>query len=206
MVQRGVINLLAFTWISNYVPLAFLVFLAELCVVTLATLRIIFLSRGRKLPAALLGFFEITLWLFAIGQIMQNLSDLGCYLGFAAGFTCGNYLGVLIEQRLAIGTLLVRTITNKDATDLTRRLREAGYGVTTLDAEGATGPVKVVFTVIPRKVLTAVLGIIRGFDPKAFYSVDEIQSAEAGIFPQTQRQTRRLLPEVFQGQDRRQAA
>ena len=102
------------------IPLPVLVFLAELCVVTLATLRIIFLSRGRKLPAAVLGFFEITLWLFAIGQIMQNLSDLGCFFGFAAGFTCGNYLGVLIEQRLAIGTLVVRTITHKDAGDLTR--------------------------------------------------------------------------------------
>src|SRR5437870_12238868 len=84
--------------------LPLLVFFAELCVVTLSTLRIIFLSRGMKYLAPLLGFFEITIWLFAIGQVMQNMSDLGCFLGFAAGFTLGNYLGVRIEKKLALGT------------------------------------------------------------------------------------------------------
>src|SRR5262245_33356588 len=121
------------------VPLPLLVFVAELCVVTLATLRIIFLSRGRKVPASVLGFFEISLWLFAIGQVMRNLTDPLCYLGFAAGFTGGNFLGVLIEQRLALGMLVVRTITHKEAGDLIRDLRGADYGVSCLDAEGASG-------------------------------------------------------------------
>jgi uncharacterized protein YebE (UPF0316 family) len=174
--------------------LPLIVFGAELCVVTLSTIRIIFLSRGRKVPASILGFFEITIWLFAIGQIMQNLSDIGCHLAFAAGFTTGNYLGVLIEKRLAIGTLVVRTITHKDATGLIQGLRAASYGVTALDAEGATGRVKMVFTVIPRKDLENVLGIIRTFDSRAFYSVDEIQSAESGIFPAAKGRLRGLLP------------
>src|SRR2546430_3389069 len=98
--------------------LPFVVFFAELCVVTLSTLRIIFLSRGSKCLAPVLGFFEITIWLFAIGKVMQNLSDPFCILGFAGGFTLGNYLGVLIEKRLALGNVVVRTITNRDATDL----------------------------------------------------------------------------------------
>jgi uncharacterized protein YebE (UPF0316 family) len=175
-------------------PLPLLVFVAELCVVTLSTLRIIFLSRGRKVPASVLGFFEISLWLFAIGQVMQNLTDPLCYLGFAAGFMGGNFLGVMIEQRLALGTLVVRTITHKDAGELIRGLRAADYGVTSLDAQGATGPVKVVFTVIQRKQLDAVLGIIRQFDERAFYSVDEIQSAEAGIFPASKGRLRGAVP------------
>src|SRR4029077_15374330 len=103
------------------------------------------------------GFFEVTIWLFAIGQIMQNLSNLGCYFGFAGGFTLGNYLGVLIEKRLAIGTVLLPTITNHDAGDLIERLGLAGYGVTSIDAEGVLGPVKIVFTVIKRKELRKVV-------------------------------------------------
>ena len=80
---------------SSLLPL--LVFVAELCVVTLATMKTIFVSRGMKTLAPLLGFFEVSIWLFAIGQIMRNLTDPGCYLGFAGGFTLGNYLGVVLE-------------------------------------------------------------------------------------------------------------
>src|SRR5260370_28578200 len=127
--------------------LPILVFFAELCVVTLCTLRIIFISRGNTLVAPILGFFEITTWLFAIGKVMQNLSDPGCFLGFAAGFTLGNLLGVLIEKRLALGNVVVRTITHKDVTNLVDSLRLAEFGVTSLDAQGTRGPVKLVFSV-----------------------------------------------------------
>lgn len=167
-----------------------LVFVAELCVVTISTIRVIFLSRGLRTQAAILGFFEISIWLFAIGQIMQNLSDWGCYLGFAGGFTLGNYLGVSIERKLAIGTLVVRIITPKDAGTLVRNLQASRFGVTSIDAEGVNGPVKIIFTVIPRRKLHAVETIVRQFNPKAFYSVEEIQSAESGIFPIEPRKSR----------------
>ncbi len=88
-----------------------LVFAAETCVLTLATLRTIAIARGKKLPAAVLGFFEVSIWLFAVGQVMQNLSNLGCAAAFAAGFALGNYLGVLIEQKLALGNLSVKITT-----------------------------------------------------------------------------------------------
>jgi uncharacterized protein YebE (UPF0316 family) len=176
-------TLLAADWLPGFPFLPFLVFLAELCVVTLSTLRIIFIARGMKFLAPLLGFFEITIWLFAIGQVMRNLSDVGCFLGFAAGFTLGNFLGVLIEQRLALGNAVVRTVTHRDATDLVESLRAAHFGVTCFDAQGATGPVKMVFTVVRRKEIDRVLGLVRRFDPQAFYAVDEIQEAGPGIFP-----------------------
>jgi uncharacterized protein YebE (UPF0316 family) len=180
-------SLLAFAWFPTFSALPLLVFLAELCVVTLSTLRIIFLSRGMKILAPLLGFFEITIWLFAIGKVMQNLSDPGCFLGFAGGFTLGNFFGVLIEKWLALGTVVVRAITRRDPADLIESLRAAQFGVTSLDAEGAKGPVKVVFTVVRRKELEDVLVLVRQFDPNAFYSVDEIQEAGPGIFPERRR-------------------
>src|SRR5690349_12095077 len=90
------------------------IFIAEALVVTLSTLRTIFLGKGMKLLAPLLGFFEVSIWLFAISEVMRNLGDLRCALAFAGGFTLGNFLGILIEQKLALGSVVVRTITNKD--------------------------------------------------------------------------------------------
>ena len=174
-----------------------LVFFAELIVVTLFTLRIIFIARGMKMLAPVVGFFEITIWLFAIGQVMQNLNDPLCFMGFAGGFTLGNYLGMLAEKWLALGNVVVRTITCKDATPLVQDLKDAQFGVTTLDAEGAKGPVKMVFTVIRRKELDGVLGMVRRFDPEAFYSVDDIQETGPGIFPARKRMGG-VIPSILQ--------
>src|SRR5437667_5113407 len=89
---------------SLWLPL--MIFVAEVCVVTLSTMRIIFLSRGRRFLAPILGFFEIVIWLFAIGQIMRNLNSVSCYLAFAGGFTMGNFLGVFLERVLALGMVV----------------------------------------------------------------------------------------------------
>jgi uncharacterized protein YebE (UPF0316 family) len=180
-----------FAYLSS---LPLLIFVAELCVVTISTIRIIFVARGMMILAPVLGFFEVATWLFAIGQIMQNLNDVGCYIAFAAGFSLGNYLGVLLEKKLAIGSVVVHITTKKDVGDLVESLRAAEYGVTTLGARGATGPVQVVFTVIKRRELDNVVAIIKSFDANAFYSINELQTASSGIFPAARRRNRGIVP------------
>jgi uncharacterized protein YebE (UPF0316 family) len=128
-----------------------LVFVAEMLVVTFGTLRIIFVARGCKLLAPALGFFEVIIWLFAIGQVMTNLTNGWCFLAFAVGFTVGNYLGILIEKKLALGLVQVRIITPEPADDLLNALRDSQFGVTCLKGEGASGPVNVLVTVVRRK-------------------------------------------------------
>lgn len=179
----------------GWMPL--LVFFAEMCVVTLATVRIIVLGRGLKVMAASIGFFEITIWLFAIGQIMKNLNDAGCFLGFAAGFTCGNYLGVLVEKKLALGTQVVRIITGKDAAALIEGLRNAGFGITRILGHGATGPVQIVFTVVQRKEVRQVVSVIKEFDAHAFYSVEDVTSATSGVFPPARTRNLPWLPTLL---------
>jgi uncharacterized protein YebE (UPF0316 family) len=173
------------------------IFLAETCVVTLSTLRTIFLGRGMRILAPLLGFFEVSIWLFAIGEVMRNLGDVRCALSFAGGFTLGNFLGILIEQKLALGSVMVRTITNRDTDPLVETLREAGYGVTCQDGEGATGPVRVVLTVVPRRSLSRVIGLLKAFDPEVFFSVDVLQAAAAGVAPGPRRRLEGLLPQAL---------
>jgi uncharacterized protein YebE (UPF0316 family) len=182
-------------WSALSLPL--LIFCAEVCVVTVGTLRIIFVARGQKILAPTLGFFEVTTWLFAIGQVMRNLDNLGCALGFALGFALGNYLGILIEKKLALGTAMVRVITHRDPADLIDALRSASFGVTCMDGEGATGAVQIVMTVVKRKQLGAVVGLIEAHHPQAFYAVDEVQSAASGIFPTPRRRHVGVLPTML---------
>src|SRR5215210_4881309 len=93
--------------------LPIVIFLAETCVVTFSTLRTIFVARGMKPFAACLGLVEASIWLFAIGQVVSNLQHVPCSIAYALGFVCGNYLGMTIEEMLAIGTQVVRIITAK---------------------------------------------------------------------------------------------
>ncbi len=163
--------------------LPLVIFVAEVCVVTISTLRIIAIARGQTLVAPVLGFFEVTTWLFAIGQVMANLDNIACALGFALGFTLGNFLGILIEKKMALGTVVVRIITHRDAAELIDRLRSASFGVTCVPGYGASGAVQIVMTVVKRRQLNAVVALIETHHPQAFYAVDEVQSAAAGYFP-----------------------
>ncbi len=172
---------------------ALLIFAAEVCVVTIATMRSIFVSRGMKAAAAGLGLVEASIWLFAVSQVFQNLGNFSCSIAYAAGFTLGNYLGVLLEQMVAVGSVLLRVITSRDVAVLVRTLTAAGFGVTRINALGANGPVEVVLTVVKRKELGRVVALVKSFDPGVFYSVDDLHSAGAGVFPPKRERFPRLF-------------
>lgn len=169
--------------IVSLVVVPIFIFFARICDVTIGTMRIIFVARGMKMIAPILGFVEVFIWIIAIGQIFQNLTNPLNYLAYAAGFGMGNYVGMLVEERLAMGLALIRIITPRDATNLIDYLRAAGYGVTVLDAQGKQGPGKVIFSVIKRKNVKDVENAIHEFAPKAFYSVEDIRRTAEGTFP-----------------------
>lgn len=166
-----------------WVILPLLIFLARVADVTLQTLRIIFTSRGRRKLAPILGFFEVLIWVVALGQLVRNLDSATSFLGYAAGFAAGNYVGMLIEDRLAIGTLIVRSIIDTGGDEIVQRLRQAGFGATVVDGRGSVGPVKIIYTVVKRKHLQKVTNIIHAVHPKAFVTIEDLRSAEAGVFP-----------------------
>jgi uncharacterized protein YebE (UPF0316 family) len=174
----------AVNWYS-LVILPLIVFCARVVDVSLGTMRIIFTSRGKRRIAPLLGFVEVFIWIVVVSQVVKNVHSLPAYFGYAAGFAVGTYVGMKIEDRLALGTLIIRIILPQDGELLASRLREAGYGVTVANGMGAGGEVKLIFTAIPRKKLDEVTEIIKSVSPKAFFSVEELRSIESGIFPVT---------------------
>jgi uncharacterized protein YebE (UPF0316 family) len=179
------------------------IFIARVLDVSLGTIRIIFVSRGMRLLAPLLGFFEVLVWLLAIGQIMQNLTNWVAYIAYAGGFATGTFVGILIEQKLSIGVVLIRIITQQDAGELIEWLEAENYGITTMDAQGAKGPVKVIFTIIARHDVPHVVRMIRRFNPHAFYSIADVRSVSEGVFPpaktRAKRHYRRLLRQQRKG-------
>ncbi|MEN6427451.1 MAG: DUF2179 domain-containing protein [Phycisphaerales bacterium] len=169
--------------VYSWVVLPALIFLARITDVSLGTVRLIFVSRGYKLLAPLAGFFEVLIWILAIGQIMQNLANPICYIAYAGGFATGNFVGLLIAEKLSLGTVIVRVITQKPAADLIARLRQRQYGVTVMDGQGANGPVQIVFTVVRRREVSDIIELVKRFNPQAFYSIEDVDLVERGVFP-----------------------
>jgi len=160
-----------------------LIFIARITDVSMGTVRVIFVSRGFKYLAPVVGFFEIIIWLLAIGQIMRNLSNPACYIAYAGGFAMGNFVGIYIAEKLSLGVVMIRVISEKDAAPLVEFLKAENYGVTSIDGHGTKGQVKVVFTIVPRREVRSVVELIKKFNPQAFYSIEEVGLVEKGIFP-----------------------
>lgn len=172
----------SFDWYV-WVVLPLLVFSARVVDVTLGTLRIIFTARGRKYLAPLLGFIEVFIWVSVIAEITRGAHNIVAYLAYASGFAVGNFVGMYIEDKLAMGKLVVRVIVPHHVQELTKRLRDEGYGVTSLDAQGSQGPVRLIYTIVMRKNLKEVARIIQEEHPPAFFTVEELRSVEHGVFP-----------------------
>ena len=177
----------------QWVVIPLLIFLARVTDVSLDTMRILFISRGRKAIAPVLGFVQVLIWLLAIRQIFLNLSNPACYVAYAGGFATGTWVGILLEEKLAIGVQVVRVITRVDAAELIGYLRGEGHGVTYVDGHGATGKVSVIYTIAKRQDVPLIIEAVTRFNPKAFYTVEDIRSMSEGSSLMNGRQLRRKV-------------
>lgn len=160
-----------------------LIFFARVLDVSIGTMRIVFLSRGMRLMAPVFGFFEVLIWLMAISRIMGNLTSWVNYVAYASGFAAGNYVGMYLENRLAMGLLSVMIITPDDASALVRMFKERRFGVTQVAGQGAQGEVRVIYVIIKRRDLAQVSRMLAEHRPDAFVVVNDIRSAAGGVFP-----------------------
>jgi uncharacterized protein YebE (UPF0316 family) len=166
-----------------WIGLPLMIFAARVCDVTLGTMRSIFTSRGMRNWAPVLGFVETFIWIVAVSSIVKHAQNVAAYVGYAGGFATGTFVGMMIESRLAMGTLTVRAIIRRDPKQLLQNLLDAGFGITTVDGHGATGDVKIIYSTVKRADLPAVIDIFHRNLPGAFLSVEEVRSTEQGVFP-----------------------
>lgn len=184
-------------WALVGIPL--LIFSARVTDVSLGTMRIVLVSRGQRRLAPLVGFAEILVWLVALGQVIQNLDRPLNYLAYAAGYATGTWVGLLLDEKLALGLLSVRVITRQDARELVERLREEQFGVTSVAARGLTGRARLIFTVVRRRDLRRLQEIVRETNPKAFVSVSDVRQADEGFLGPAAGPYPRLLAMFRQG-------
>jgi uncharacterized protein YebE (UPF0316 family) len=167
----------------SYVIMPLLIFLARICDQSIGTMRIIFVSKGKRNIAPILGFFEVLIWITAISKIMQNLDNYVNYIAYAAGFATGNLVGMIIEERLAMGIQMIRVFANERGQELVNILNINGYGATSVEAHGAREKVHLIYTIVQRNELGKVIELINSFNPKAFYTIEDVKAANEGIFP-----------------------
>lgn len=191
----------------SWVVLPLIIVFARVIDVTLGTLRIIFVSRGDRTIAPILGFFETLIWVVVISQIMQNLNNPMTYIAYALGFALGNYIGISVEDKLAIGHLVVRIFVTKDEDEIMKKIIDAGFGVTSLKGKGATDEVTVLYSLIKRKNLDSFLEVINVSQGKIFYSVESAKEAHLGIHPTSGRsmssQRREIIRKLLGGFSKR---
>ncbi|MCK9484415.1 MAG: DUF2179 domain-containing protein [Candidatus Marinimicrobia bacterium] len=167
----------------QWVVIPFLIFIARITDVSIGTIRIIQVSKGNKLIASVLGFFEVSIWLLAISQVMQQgLNNFASFFAYGLGFASGNYIGIIIEEKLALGLQAIRIISPETVDVLTMTLRDEGFGVTVIDAKGAKGQVHIIYSIVQRKNVNEVIRIAREISPDVFISIQDIRSVNAGFF------------------------
>jgi uncharacterized protein YebE (UPF0316 family) len=167
-----------------FVVLPIIIFIARIGEVSVNTIRIIYMLGGRRYTATIMGFFEAFIWLIAMRQIFQHLDNWVCYVAYPGGFAAGIFVGMIIEEKIAYGKVIMRIITRKDVTVLLEYLVRQDLRYTKVNAEGPEGGENLVFTVLKREHLDELLAKLRDFLPTAFYTIENVKAAgENGTLP-----------------------
>jgi len=169
--------------IYSWVILPLLIFLARIGDVSMETIRVIYISKGIKYLAPFIAFFEIVIWLLAMIAIMSDLANIANFLAYAFGFAMGTYVGLVIEEKLSIGMVIMRIITTNDSTDeIVSFLEAENYGITSLDATGSRGNVKMIITLVNRIDVPAITAHLQTTNPQAFFSIEDVRYVNQGVF------------------------
>jgi len=160
----------------HLVIIPLLIILARTLDVSIGTLKIILISKGYRAVSAILGFFESFIWIVVVSQIMINLNNYYYYVAYGLGFAMGTYVGVSLDRAISLGQVILRVITRFPGDELTEYLISNNYSVTKVQGEGRYGPVNILFLVLMRKQVNVVVDIIKEFNPKAFYTIEDVRS------------------------------
>jgi uncharacterized protein YebE (UPF0316 family) len=164
-------------WLS-----AGLIFILRVSDMTLDTLRVLFVMRGKKRIAWILGFFQSAIFVLAIGKVLTQVNNPLNILGYAAGFATGNVVGMIIEERIAIGHININVISPHRGSAIVTHLRQSGYAVTELSGRGKDGMVSLINCSVLRKQVDAVRQLVNEIDPDAFITAEDVRPLRHGFW------------------------
>jgi len=166
-----------------WVILPLLIFFARICDVSLETIRVIYISKGIKYLAPIIAFFKIVIWLLAMEVVMNDLANIANFFAFAFGFAFGTYIGLVLEEKLSIGMVILRIITTEESNDaIISFMKAENYGVTSMDAQGSRGDVKMILSLVNRVDVPRITSHIEKTNPQAFFSIEDVRYVNQGVF------------------------
>ena len=171
-----------FIFTSEAILGALLIFVLRVGNMSLDTLRVLFVMRGKKLFTWILGFIQAMLWVFILTSVLNSLDNLINIVAYAAGFATGNIVGMMIESRLAIGHIHLQIISPNRGTAIMEALRENGYAVTEVPARGKDGMVTLLSCNIRRRQIRKIESMISGIDEEAFVTTSDVRSVQRGFW------------------------
>ncbi len=159
------------------------IFFARVTDVSMATIRMLMIVQGRRKQAAIIGFFEVIIYITALGMVVSKLDNIGNLIAYALGFACGNYVGSYIEDKMALGNLTVQIIMcDNSSQDVINALRDKGFGVTVVEGYGKNGIRKILKITLKRKDLKVLHQIVNNLDDEAFITVSDAKYIKGGYF------------------------
>lgn len=168
-----------------------IIFFARILDVTIGTIRIIFLSRGYRNSAPILGFFEVLIWLIAIASVFKNVNTWYSYIIYAGGFATGNYIGMLIEEKMAIGYQSFRIFTKRKSNTLLPVLKQMKMNATVVFGESNHGDVSILYIVIPKNRSNELMNAVKIHHPQAYVTIEDVRSYYDGFLSQ------QIAPSIF---------
>ena len=167
---------------------ALLIFLLRVIGVALSTIRVLVMMRGQKLLSVVLGFFEVLVYVIAIGQVVNNLSNIWNILGYCLGFSAGTLIGMWLDERLVLGFANVRIVSRYKSQRVAEAIRDAGYGATVEWGTGRGGSVGIVMATVRRSEVPEVFKVADKVDSSAFVTVEEARMVRRGYMHLGQRE------------------
>lgn len=159
-----------------------IIFVVKIVEVAMATIRIVFITKGEKLKGALIGFVEVIIWVLLAATVLTDVtSDPMKVIVYALAFAIGNYVGSMVENKLAIGTVNIEAIVKKaHGKQMSIALRELGFAVTAVDAYGRDDRKEILYMHVPRKKIASTIKLIKSHQQDVVITVNDIRPIYGG--------------------------
>nr|WP_271402044.1 DUF2179 domain-containing protein [Salinicoccus roseus] len=166
------------------------IFVINIIYVSFLTLRTISTLKGYRYTAAIFSILETFVYVIGLGLVLENLDQFQNVIAYALGFGAGILVGLKIEEKLALGYLVVNVITSEIDKDLPKNLRDLGYGVTHGYQYGRDGERMTMQILTPRKYERKLIATIKELDERAFIITHEPKNINGGFWTKGVRRKR----------------
>lgn len=149
----------------------------------ISTIRLVFIGRGFKIPAATIAFFEALIFAVVIAKVVSDLNNITNLLAYCLGASVGSYVGMWLEARFVVSYSTVTIIASEKGREIAEALRNNNYGATLSKGEGRDGEVDIVRSTTVNRDVHNLVRVVHDVNPDTFIDVEAARSLYRGWIP-----------------------